>query len=642
MTRTHKSTQTQFAFFGAYHALAVTFVMAVTILVVLLLIPAPAKAQNSGPIQLVPSTTTPPPATATEDEDEDDDEEKKKIVTRDDESSEDTGTEEDADEEDADEDDADDEDPVAVGALRPPDPSAVGLLSADNGGLGPALWRGADLALIEALIPNLPAKTNSRAMRALMQRLLLSAAPVPEGQSNAASFLGVRIDQLWAMGDVDAALGLVLIAPVGLFDPTFSRTHADGLFLRGDHSGACEIIEREIASGRSDEFWFKGLIFCRALRQEVEAARLGADLLLEMGETGDEAFFTLIAALIGEPGATLVSLPAPVPLHLAMLGAVRQEIPADAVITAGPAVLAAIAGAPNAEIGVRLIAAEKAEAIGALRKNRLSQLYASVEFSPDELANAVSIALAEDSPRTRALLYQAGQVQTVPAARAEAMRAAWGVSRRNGGFATAARINHDALMQIQAGEELAWFSGDAGLALLAVGENDAARVWFDLARANASVNAPEAAQAVLDLWPLTVIASQAAGSTWTTDAIHNWWMGQGESPLAIRNKRAGLFYTMFESFGLMVPPADWQPLLNGSATRSGQIPSPALWRNLREASISGRLGETIIYAMLALGHAGPASANPLTLESVIAALRAVGLDQDARALAVEAMLAETL
>ena len=532
--------------------------------------------------------------------------------------------------------------PVRISPLRALDPSSVGTLGLEDGGFGADLWEGSDRAQIESLLPHLPAATPSPAMHSLTRRLLLSTALVPEGDATAASFLGLRLERLAASGDAAAVADLLRVTPAGLEDPLAARVDADGRLLAGDNPGACSRIEAEVAAGQTHPYWLKGLAFCRAINGEIAAARLAADLLREIGETGDDTFFTLIAALAGDEDARVDSLIDPAPLHLAMLRAARQDIPADAVPGAGPGILRAIAIAPNAELPVRLLAAEQAEAIGALDPAALAQIYASVIFTPDELNNAISIATAGTNARGNALLYQVGQIQTVPAARAEAMSAAWSVARSNGGFLTAARVNHEALLGFAPTAEFAWFADDAGLALLAAGEVQSARLWFDMASEVAAQNGPDAAQAVLDLWPLLQIADVERPIAWSPDIVQAWWQGQLELPEARRQERANLMYTLFEALGYRIKSEDWLALFEGPLTVSAYMPAPAVWQGMKLAAAEGRVGETILYALLVLGETGPADANPVTLGAVIGALRQIGLEGDARAIALEAMLARTL
>lgn len=531
---------------------------------------------------------------------------------------------------------------VQISPLQALDPSSVGLIGPEEGGFGPALWAGSERAQIEALLPRIPVGTVSRAMQQLTRRLLISTAPVPAGQPTVPSLLGLRAERLAAAGDIAAAEELIRLAPPQLDDPLIARVQADGLLLAGDNNGACARIESEVASGNNEPYWIKRLSFCRALNGEIAAARLAADLLRELGETGDDAFFTLVAALSGDSSSAVVSLIDPTALHLAMLRAASQNIPADSVPGASPAILRAIASAPNTELDVRLEAAEAAEAVGALRSSALAQIYASVIFSVDETANAVTIAEESPGPRANALLFQVSQIQTVPTARAEALRAAWLVGRQNGGFMTSARISQSALRSFNLGPDLAWFAGDAGLALLAAGETELARRWFDMAREMASEQRPEAAKAVLDLWPLMQIATQQEPIRFLPEIVSSWWQGQQDLPETRRLEKASLIYTLFEAFDYPVPTGDWFALMNGPLSTGANIPSAAALRGLRIATRGGRIGETVIYALLILGNTGPAGVSPQTLEEVVRALRAVGLDEDARAIAVEAVLARTL
>ena len=79
-------------------------------------------------------------------------------------------------------------------------------------------------------------------------------------------------------------------------------------------------------------------------------------------------------------------------------------------------------------------------------------------------------------------------------------------------------------------------------------------------------------------------------------------------------------------------------MLEGPLTETTYMPSPALWLGLENAAAAGRVGETVLLALLALGDLGPGGADPLALRAVIAALSKVGLDEHARAIALEAAL----
>ena len=62
----------------------------------------------------------------------------------------------------------------------------------------------------------------------------------------------------------------------------------------------------------------------------------------------------------------------------------------------------------------------------------------------------------------------------------------------------------------------------------------------------------------------------------------------------------------------------------------------------RFSSSEGRVGETVLLSLLALGEVGPPGANPVTLHGVMRALRRIGLTAPARRIALEAALARGL
>ncbi|MCH7929811.1 MAG: antifreeze protein, partial [Proteobacteria bacterium] len=61
------------------------------------------------------------------------------------------------------------------------DLEAVGLYEEADGGFGLDMWRGSARALVERLLPRLPAGTARPVLNDLTRRLLLSTARAPEG-----------------------------------------------------------------------------------------------------------------------------------------------------------------------------------------------------------------------------------------------------------------------------------------------------------------------------------------------------------------------------------------------------------------------------------------------------------------------------
>lgn len=522
------------------------------------------------------------------------------------------------------------EEAVEVETLKVPDQPWVGLLDRSQGGFGIDMWNSTDLALIERVLPSLPMGTPSPAMQDLARRLLLSDARAPLGEGTGRNLLAIRIERLAAGGETEAANQLIELAATRESDPALARAEVDGLLLAGDNAGACALIGNAVRDD-DDPFWLKGLTFCRALRDERATARLAVDLLRELGETGDEAFFMLVRALTGDETARIESLIEASPLHLAMMRAANIPIPADAVPGAPPAVLRAIAAAPNAAPEVRLDAAERAARAGVLPAETVARIYSGLEFEPAAVERAIKIAERVSGAWANAILYRFGRGRTEAVGRAEVVQAFMRRARKRGGYVTAARINAPTMRQLEPSAELDFAIPEVVPALLVVGEVEAALAWH--ARADAAV--------ATALWPLMQIARGPAAMPLEAGAPRAWWLARADLPATERTANAALVFTLLEALGYEIAADDWAPLLDGQLTVETYSPSPALSRALRRAAAAGAVGETVLMALLALGEPGPVGSNATTLGAVIEALGAVGLEAEARAIALEAVLGAT-
>ncbi len=531
---------------------------------------------------------------------------------------------------------------IEVGTLRALDPSAVGLLHESNGGFGIDMWAGTPRALVERLIPRLPAPAASATMRDLMRRLLLTAANVPPGETtlgeNGPGMLFLRAERLAAGGDAEGVGGLMQAASLRFDEPGPARLEVDALWLGGDFAGACGIARDMLAQDR-DPAWLKAVTFCRMLDEQTESAALATDLLREEGME-DPAFFSLVRILAGDKQAKIDSLPNATPLHLAMLSAAQRSVPADAVSSGDPGVLRALAMTKDVDIDIRLAAAERAEAQGAVSARLLGEIYGAVPVDPDARANAISLARSKPGPRSRALLYQVTQTETVPAARVEALRTALRLARADGSYFTSARVNYPIIREIRPAPELAWAAAELGRALLVAGDAGRAGSWFDVVRQSASKKNIEAVAAVISLWPLMQLADAGRRLPWDGVVVRHWWNATVDMPADQRGRRAAFLFVLLDALGYPVPTELWAELQAGANPTAVTVPPPQLRHGLKSAAAGGRVGGTVLFALLVLGDAGPGGIEPSALAEVVAGLRAVGLEQEARGLAIEAALAQ--
>lgn len=536
---------------------------------------------------------------------------------------------------------------VQVQSLQAIDIDSVGTLSAAEGGFGEAMWRGTPRTLVERLLPHLPVAVDSAAMQGLARRLLLSAAvPPPAEGGKKGGLLATRADLLLSMGAFEAVDALLAVTPNRTDDPALARIEANARFLANDNARACSLVATRISDNGTD-YWQKALVFCQVLANQIAQASLGVSLLREAG-VDDPPFFSVVDALIagaGKDGRTektakiLNKMPTPTPLILAMARAAGMQLPADVLALNQPGVLRVVATSPNGPVELRLDAAERAEAAGALPVETLRQIYMAVEFPEEALANPLSRAEAGSGPVSRALLYRAAQLQTVPIAQAEAVGKAFELARRGDRLASAARTFKPILERIPPSVELIWFAPEAVRAFLLGGDVEMAKSWFGILRASALFN-PESAAAVTALRPILRLAGSAEVSDWKPEDLTAWWANAkktGAGP-----GQAGLLLSLFDAFGEAVPGDLSAALLEEPGRLMAAVPEAALWFRLRDAAAAGRIGETVLLSLVTLGEDGPAAIDPMALHDVLSRLRTVNLEGAARALAVEAVLAAGL
>lgn len=576
---------------------------------------------------------------------------------------------------------------VQVDSLKAINSEEAGTLTPQTGALGQNMWSGTSRQLIEKLLTNLPTRAPSAAMRSLMRKLLLSPARVPEGNSDTAGLILARLEVLMAMGALEEAEQLIDALPVARA-PELIVMEADLRLLANDNARACKLAEQEMAN-KTSNFWQKTLTFCQIIKGQKEKAELSLLLMRELGDP-DEAFLTMAESLISDEPLVLPTLSNPTPLHLAMARVGKIELPGDVMTANTPSVLRAIALSPKSSIGLRLEAAERADEAGALPVDTLRQLYTSVEFSKEDLANPLSRAEVEFGPMVRALLYRTSLVQTVPTAQAEATARAFSLARDEGRYASAVHVFQPVLRRIPPSNQLLWFAPEAVRALLLAGDRQRAQAWYQVLQAG-SVTNKEAAESIDRFRPMAKLFEFNVLGEREDEIAIAWWKASENQPNA--PSKGTFLFSILQAMGVSVPEQAWEPLIGWEPRSQQTIANAGLLTRLRqltakanaltathgdtapESAVSTineltitasanpsdslmaavnaepfeappierqRVGETVLLSLVALGDAGPANAEVGALGVVLSALSAAGLKDDARALALEAALANDL
>lgn len=515
--------------------------------------------------------------------------------------------------------------------LQAPDPSSAGLLDDGNGGLGAGMWQGSTRRQAMQALGTLPAPVPAPALRELQRRLLLTTAQVPPGEGGTPSLLGLRIAQLYELGQIDAARQLATPKPPELKDTVFLQIPVDTALLQNDLPRACELISQGLREDGA-AYWQKASVLCRYDAKDIAGGDLALSLWRDSGGD-DPSFNALAAALRGDSRVKLDKLGSAVsPLHLAMLRASGRTVPKDMLEIASPAVLAALSGYDKADADLRLAAAEAAARFGALPPEKLGEAYAALEI-PD--AQRAALLTGKDkSSRSAAALYQAIRGTADAKARADLLRRAFELAQTRDLLFPTAMVLKPLLAEIPADDSTIAAAPAIIRFALAAGDTGIARLWYNTLL---TISPERAGDAAAQAWPLLLVSG--AEAEWRDSRFDAWVAAQEKLPAPERNARTALLLTLAEGAGVAVPAERWDSLLAPTAATGTRSAAPVtIWRNLARASQAKARAETVALTLALLGPHGTEMADAQTLATALNALRSVDLTEEARQIALEAAL----
>ncbi len=138
-----------------------------------------------------------------------------------------------------------------------------------------------------------------------------------------------------------------------------------------------------------------------------------------------------------------------------------------------------------------------------------------------------------------------------------------------------------------------------------------------------------------------MLLSGATGiARWNSGSFDDWLRAVEEDPE--NGLKSAYLVSMLEVLGYAITDDNWNALLDLPQPMEVAASNHALENSLIRAASAGRTGETVALALLALGEEGPAAATITTLTAVTSALKAVGLETEARAFTLEAAIARSL
>jgi hypothetical protein len=493
---------------------------------------------------------------------------------------------------------------IEVGELTSLDGWAAGEVRGQP--LPRTLWAGSDAAGLAALFDRLPRSFESPAADALVRRTLSAPASRPGGDAAPAA-LRKRFE---ALGKLGAAQTLARMTQgEAARDPGIAQFAAQAELALRDTRAACRRTQSAAAAA---PFLLRLSAYCAASAKDS----LGMDLALEglkAAGTVDPWFVQTSTYLAGPDGA-----PAPAKLLGKYDASLHAAMSIEAKLKPGPKALNGssqlailrVAGDENAPAGLRYGAA-----VIALRHGLIDETTARGAIRGQAAAKGKLQPLAE--------ALRSVEAAAAPGDRARAIATALARADAFGAAVTTARLLASDIRSLPKSPETADSAARLARAAVLLGDMDAARAW----RAAMPVASGDpAVAAVLDL----ALAAAQGGDAGMALARRIDFAGSAPG-------RAARDVAAVSALGGPLPSAAATFLL--SAPPSGVAADAGVMSALALASQRGAVGETALLAGTALAN-GAHTLDRSALAAIVAALRTVGLEADARAIAAEAIAAD--
>lgn len=520
---------------------------------------------------------------------------------------------------------------IEVARLSSVADEGIGLIGPIEGGLSPMLWAGSRRLTIEDGLASLTPPPPSPAVGSLFRRLLISRGDLPQGASGGRSILGLRLAALYAGGfgmDVDRLVGLV---PAGDLAAQTATPAARAALSLDMPDKACGYLTRLPTEGGANDpyarFALELSALCQARAGLEVAALLSVDLVREYG-VGDNAFVALATRAAGGPALDVPNDEIFTSLHHALTLEAGTALPQAVVTRAEPALLTILANEKDLSWDDRVAAAEAAASLTLMSPRDLSEIYrqAIVAGADDTNPRVSAFAVSLEAPD------QATRLGAIASAFEETPVDLWPATLP--AFAGSLR----AIPPAMAHADHAVFMTEA-LALL--GDPARADGWIGIA----TTSAPEEIARLESLVRIATPAQSSFVVPWNPDLA----LRAIEVRLEEGDNEAE-WLTAFEmqalaALGVPVPQVVWAQF--DDAELPGIRLDETSLRALRVAAEDRRAGEAALATLTslsslesdgALSQTGPWQLTPGSLAAIITALSRSGLEEDARRIAVEALI----
>ena len=483
----------------------------------------------------------------------------------------------------------------------------VGPVGMAEGGVASRAFGAADGGFLQGLMRRLSAPLPSRWLSIALRRALVSRVDTPAGL-NGADFAAERAWLLLRMGESVAARSLVESVDTMNATPKYRQVAMQAMLATGDPGGLCPLADD---TGDSARGWVLARAMCAALGNAEGGARplMAAARRRRVASGIDLALAQkVIGAGLNSRQAVTIEWDSVVQLTTWRWGlatATGVKVPDELYETVGPQVTGWRALAPAIPIADRAAVAERAAAMGVISNAALVDLYAALDAG-EETPAALS-AIASD--------LRSAYVGADVATRIGALRQLW-----DGGETPQARY-----------ARLILTARAAARVRPSDGREEADRIVASMLSAGLDRTAQRWRGQVEeggDAWALLELSDPDARSGLGYRSVSNY-AGAGD----VTRKRQ-LFFAGLAGLGRLSA----EEVESGAESLDVRIGAQNSWTRALDRAVRDRQPATVLL-LAGIGmqsddwRAVPATA----LYRIVAALRAVGLDGEARMIATEAL-----
>lgn len=528
---------------------------------------------------------------------------------------------------------------IEIGSLTGVGAATSGLISPQQGGFGTDMWQGASRTDIDTYLARLPVPGASPVMNDLARRLLLTGAQPPSGAGSGITLLATRIDRLIAAGHTQAALELASAAGQER-PPLVAAGLARAALAQANEQLACDALKdippgRDPAHDAMSAFSVKLSTYCQIAAGNPEIASLTLDLAREEGM--DDALFYSLAS----EAALGIVLRAPEPngltvMNFAFYKLAGRELPKDAVDIAEPALLLGFLSDETISAEAKVAAAERAASYGLIDGRDLAAAYREPNFTPEQMAGLLTSDIPEPSPLRRAMIFQAIGSAVAADDRMRLFRLAFATAESAGLYYPTIEALYPDLEKLVPSDAVRPLAPAAARAFIALGERSKAQEWLALMGAGGQMLGR-------DMRELEGLLRISGGSPAAFDRskVSAEITSDLRSGVAQTRSYAASEAMLLEALGFQLDSSVWDALLDARGALTGQVPPEALLNQLNVASQKGTVGETVMLAIEVIGTNGAGAVHPRAAAQAVSSLRTINLENEARRLALEALMARS-